>query len=98
MAGIWYLAGSNTCVYSNPRGELGNTQHVVQTSNLRFRDDEFLIPRALTRGRDSHSSPGEVHARGNPALSRPPTAGTGLERNPLHSVLVRDAVAGLAYD
>lgn len=22
-AGVWYLAGSNTCVYSNPRGELG---------------------------------------------------------------------------
>ena len=50
-AGIWYLAGSNTCVYSNPREELGATQHIVQTSNRRFRDDEFLIPRGLTEGR-----------------------------------------------
>jgi hypothetical protein len=50
-AGVWYLAGSNTCVYSNPREELGATQHVVQTSNRRFRDDEFLLPRALTQGR-----------------------------------------------
>jgi hypothetical protein len=50
-AGIWFLAGSNTCVYSNPKDELGATQHVVQTSNRRFRDDEFLIPRELTRGR-----------------------------------------------
>jgi hypothetical protein len=52
-AGIWYLAGSNTCVYSNPgdRQELGASKHVVQTSNRRFRDDEFLIPLALTRGR-----------------------------------------------
>jgi hypothetical protein len=50
-AGIWYLAGSNTCVYSNPKDELGATQHVVQTSNRRFRDDEFLIARALTEGR-----------------------------------------------
>jgi hypothetical protein len=50
-AGIWYLAGSNTCVYSNPREELGATQHRVQTSNRRFRDDEFLIPRDLTQGR-----------------------------------------------
>jgi hypothetical protein len=50
-AGVWYLAGSNTCVYSNPKEELGATQHVVQTSNRRFRDDEFLIPRALTEGR-----------------------------------------------
>lgn len=50
-AGIWYLAGSNTCVYSNPKEELGVTQHNVQTSNRRFRDDEFLVPRDLTRGR-----------------------------------------------
>jgi hypothetical protein len=52
-AGIWYLAGSNTCVYSHPEGELGSTQHVVQTSNRRFRDDEFLVPRSLTMGRAS---------------------------------------------
>jgi Protein of unknown function (DUF2961) len=50
-AGIWYLAGSNTCVYSNPKDELGATEHNVQTSNRRFRQDEFLIPRALTEGR-----------------------------------------------
>ena len=52
-AGIWYLSGSNTCVYSNPRGELGGSQHVVETSNRRFRDDEFLIGRDLTAGKDS---------------------------------------------
>ena len=51
LAGIWYLAGSNTCVYSNPKEELGATQHIVETSNRRFRDDEFLISRELTRGR-----------------------------------------------
>jgi hypothetical protein len=50
-AGVWYLAGGNTCVYSNPRGELGATEHHVQTSNRRFRDDEFLIGRNLTQGR-----------------------------------------------
>ena len=52
-AGIWYLAGGNTCVYSNPKEELGATQHIVQTSNRRFRDDEFIIPRDLTRGRSA---------------------------------------------
>ena len=52
-AGIWYTAGSNTCVYSDPPGELGATQHNVQTSNRRFRDDEFLIGREHTRGRDA---------------------------------------------
>jgi len=51
LAGIWYLAGSNTCVYSNPKEELGATEHNVETSNRRFRDDEFLISRDLTRGR-----------------------------------------------
>jgi hypothetical protein len=50
-AGIWYLAGGNTCVYSNPKGELDPAQHVVQTSNRRFRDDEFLLPRKLTQSR-----------------------------------------------
>jgi hypothetical protein len=52
-AGIWYLAGGNTCVYSNPKEELGATQHIVQTSNRRFRDDEFLLPRDLTKGLSS---------------------------------------------
>lgn len=50
-AGVWYLAGSNTCVYSNPKDELGIAQHIAQTSNRRFHDDEFLLPRALTQGR-----------------------------------------------
>ena len=50
-AGVWFVAGSNTCVYSNPKEELGATEHHVQTSNRRFRDDEFLIVRALTEGR-----------------------------------------------
>jgi hypothetical protein len=52
-AGVWYVAGGNTCVYSNPKGELGPTEHQVQTSNRRFRDDEFLVPRRLTQGRRS---------------------------------------------
>jgi hypothetical protein len=52
-AGVWYLAGSNACVYSNPKEELGATRHAVQTSNRRFRDDEFLVPRALTEGRSA---------------------------------------------
>ena len=38
-------------MYSNPKEELGATQHNVQTSNRRFREDEFLIPRKLTEGR-----------------------------------------------
>ena len=54
-AGVWYLAGSNTCVFSGPpRGdELGATQHVAETSNRRFRDDEFLLPLELTKRRSA---------------------------------------------
>ncbi len=51
--GTWYLAGSNTCVFSYPPGELDPMQPVVETSNRRWRDDEFLVPRALTQGRSS---------------------------------------------
>jgi hypothetical protein len=52
-AGFWYLAGSNTCIYSNPNEELGATRHEVQTANRRFRDDEFLIPSDRTEGRSA---------------------------------------------
>jgi hypothetical protein len=52
-AGIWYLAGSNTWVSSNPPGEADPAEHRVQTSDRRFRDDEFLLPLALTRGRSA---------------------------------------------
>jgi len=51
-AGTWHLAGANTCIYSNPKEELGATEHNVQASNRRFRDDEFLVPRELSAGRD----------------------------------------------
>ena len=61
-AGIWYLAGSNSTVLSKGRGhgiygylsgsgELGATEHIIETSNRRFRDDEFLLPREATQGR-----------------------------------------------
>ena len=63
-AGVWYLAGSNVSVFSmgsvhttadaaSGAGELGPTEHIVETSNRRFRDDEFLIPRKLTLGRST---------------------------------------------
>ena len=52
-AGTWYLAGGNTCVYSNPKGELAQAEHHAQTSNRRFRDDEFLIARKLTEGKNA---------------------------------------------
>jgi len=50
-AGTWYVAGSNQCVFSDPPGELDPLQPVAQTSDRRWRDDEFLVPRALTQGR-----------------------------------------------
>lgn len=52
-AGVWYLAGSNSCVFSYPESELGPAQHNVETSDRRFRDDEFLLPEKLTRGRSA---------------------------------------------
>jgi hypothetical protein len=48
-AGEWYLAGSNTYVFSRPGGELDARQYNVLTSHRVFREDEFLIPEKLTR-------------------------------------------------
>jgi hypothetical protein len=54
--GEWYTAGSNTCVYSRPTGrnfseaELAPTEHNVITSNRRWREEEFLLPRHFTEG------------------------------------------------
>jgi hypothetical protein len=79
-AGVWYTAGSNTCVYSNPKEELGPTQHVVQTSNRRFRDDEFLIGRDLTRGRDRI----RVRVKFTP-IERPLFPGTPFPQKPAWS-------------
>jgi hypothetical protein len=52
-AGIWYLAGSNRVIYSYPADELGASQQNVEVSNRRFRDDEFLVPKDLTRGQSA---------------------------------------------
>jgi hypothetical protein len=52
-AGIWYLAGSNICLYSNPPGELDMRQVNLQISNRRFRDDEFLISANLTENKSA---------------------------------------------
>jgi hypothetical protein len=51
QAGTWYLAGSTTFYHSFPKGELSPPSPVVLTSNRGFREDEFLVPRRLTRGR-----------------------------------------------
>ena len=86
-AGIWYLAGSNTCVYSNPKQELGAAQHLVQTSNRRFRDDEFLIPRGLTAGRTSIRVRVQFTPVKRPLYRRPSPGRPGVERDPLHRLL-----------
>lgn len=52
-AGDWLTAGASTWVFSYPKKELGPAEHNVRTSNRRFRDDEFLLPRALTAGHDA---------------------------------------------
>lgn len=48
-AGEWFLAGSNTYVFSRPEGELDQREYNVKTSNRRFRDDEFMIPAKFTK-------------------------------------------------
>jgi Protein of unknown function (DUF2961) len=51
--GTWYVAGSTTTLYSNPPGELDVATPTIEVIDRRFKDDEFLLPRALTEGRTS---------------------------------------------
>ena len=51
-AGTWYVAGSNTCAFVDAPTETGVAAPTAETSNRRWGDDEFLVPRSLTRGRD----------------------------------------------
>jgi hypothetical protein len=52
-AGIWSTAGSDVVLYSNPPGELDPATPIVETSERRWREDEFLVARALTEGRNA---------------------------------------------
>ena len=53
MVGIWYLAGANSFLHSQTKGELGKRELSIITSNRRFRDDEFLIPANFTKGKSA---------------------------------------------
>ena len=88
-AGFWYLAGSNTCVYSNPKEELGATEHREQTSNRRFRDDEFLLPRDLTEGRSAIRVRVKFIPTEHFALPRSPARRTSVDRTALRRLLLR---------
>ncbi|MGZ3423606.1 MAG: DUF2961 domain-containing protein, partial [Polyangiales bacterium] len=52
-AGVWYHAGSNTTLFGATGSEVENGPPQVQTSNRRFREEEFLVPRRLTEGRSA---------------------------------------------
>jgi hypothetical protein len=52
-AGVWFLAGSNTYIFSYPENETAPPRPEIKRSNRRFRDDEFLIQRRLTEGADA---------------------------------------------
>jgi len=50
-AGEWYLAGSTTYYHSFPAKETDPPAPVVHKTNIRLKDDEFLLPLRLTQGR-----------------------------------------------
>lgn len=82
-AATWYTAGGNTVVFGDPLAlpkdqlkehpELAKPARIVKTSNRRFRDDEVLIPRRLTEGRERIRVRVEVQPVGLPLFpGRPP--------------------------
>ncbi len=72
--GMWYTAGSNTAVFSNPKAETGPAEHKVRTSNRRWREDEFLLPRSATQGRSSIRVKVEFVPRNTPLFPGHPLA------------------------
>jgi hypothetical protein len=50
-AGTWYLAGSTTYYHSFPAKETDPPAPVVYKTSIQLKDDEFLLPLRLTRGR-----------------------------------------------
>jgi hypothetical protein len=93
-AGVWYLAGSNTVYHSFPwvEGELAPVRPVIITSNRRLRDDEFLLPSRLTRGKDRVRLRLEFAPRNPPllkGLEPAPTAWTAFEYRAYSYVLPR---------
>jgi len=54
VAGTWSLAGGSTVLFEDSSSETSNVgTPTVETSDHRWRDDEFLVPRQLTEGRSS---------------------------------------------
>jgi hypothetical protein len=51
--GVWFTAGSNTCVFSRPGGELDPPEHHVMTTDRRWMEEEFAIAGTHTRGHES---------------------------------------------
>ena len=107
-AGTWYTAGGNTVVFGDPRVipeakrkqhvELAPPAHVVQTSNRRWRDDEFLLPPRLTRGREKIRVRCEFVPVKEPLFPGHPLAGGSMDRIPLLGVLLRDCRASPANE
>jgi hypothetical protein len=52
-AGLWSTPGSDVVLYSNPPGELDPASPSVEVADRRWREDEFLVARALTEGRSA---------------------------------------------
>jgi hypothetical protein len=50
-AGAWYLAGGSAYLHDDPPTETGVAPPEIRVSGHRWREDEFLLPPALTAGR-----------------------------------------------
>ena len=51
--GEWYSAGSQTVLFSDPPKELDPNEMQIRTSGRRWKEDEFLLPDSVTRGRSA---------------------------------------------
>ena len=101
LAGIWYLAGSNTVCLLEPEGGTGS--YGTQRRNLESQISRRRIPRPARADARQKSNMGadQIHS-GEPALvSRLSHRRSSLERDPLHRLLLHHAqgsmVGGRCY-
>ena len=83
-AGTWYLAGSTTYYHSFPAKETDPPAPVVYKTNIRLKDDEFLLPLRLTRGRKAIRVRVTYRAGGPSAAAGDASPGIRVVGNRLH--------------
>ena len=88
-AGTWYLAGGSTVLFEDSSSETSNVgAPTVESSDHRWRDDEFIDPAAAHGGASGHPDTRDFRACEPAAPAGRGAAGAGVERVPVRRLLL----------